>query len=86
MRAMLPEGFHWQEHMDSQALYLGDEMVANYSHRPDRPYTLAYFHCGKRRYGGKTYLSPEYARSYIEGWARRWHAELRAEYSRTYPA
>lgn len=81
MRAMLPDGFHWQEHMASQALYLGDQMVANYSQRPGAPYALAYFHCGKSRYTGKTFPSEETARAYVEEWTRRWHVRLREEYA-----
>ena len=79
--AMLPDGFHWKEYMGSQALYLGDQMVANYSQRPGAPYALAYFHCGAARYRGRTYGSEATARAYIEGWARRWHVRLREEYA-----
>lgn len=82
---MLPEGFYWQEHMSFQALYLGEQMVANYSRRPGAPYALAYFHCGKMRYTAKTYRSEAAARAYIEGWARHWHAELREEYALARP-
>lgn len=76
---MLPDGFQWQPHFDGHALYLGEQMVANYSVKAGAPYALAYFHCGKINYGGHTF-SPEIVRAYIEGWARRWAAELRDEY------
>ena len=77
---MLPEGFHWQPHMDAQTLVLGGRMLANYSKRPNAPYALAYLHCGTARYTGRTYASEAIARAYIEAYARNLQAELRAEY------
>lgn len=76
---MLPDGFEWRPHFDGHALYLGDEMVATYTAYPGAPYALAYFHCGKINYGGRTY-APGVVRAYVEGWARKWQVELRQEY------
>ena len=78
---MLPDGFEWRQHMDTPALCLDGRMVATYSRHPGAPYVLAYFHSSTARYTGKTYGSEATARAYIEGWARRWHAQLRAEYA-----
>lgn len=77
---MLPDGFHWQEHFGGQALVMDGRIVARYSSAPGAPYVLAYLHCDTIRMGGRTYPGEAYTRAYIEGWARRWHAELRAEY------
>ena len=78
---MLPDGFHWQEWSGSHSLYMDGRVVAKYSSAPGAPYVLAYLHCDTIRMGARTYPSEAYVRAYIEGWARKWHIQLREEYA-----
>lgn len=83
---MLPDGFQWQSYMDSQALYLGERIIATYGHRPGAPFVLAYLHCGAARLTGRTFGSEQASHAYLEAWARKWQAQLREEYGLAVPA
>lgn len=83
---MLPDDFQWQPYLDSQALHLGERIIATYCHRPGAPFVLAYLHCGSARLTSRTFRSEQASRTYLEAWARKWQRELRQEYGLTVPA
>lgn len=77
---MLPDDFQWQPYMDSQALYLGERIIATYCQRPGAPFALAYLHCETAHLTSRSFRSEQASRAYLEAWARKWHVELRKEY------